>query len=459
MSIIDSISGKRGRNKGAQERHNKAAKVFEDYRRRTTLVFFDSAASVDRQIPEYYHGIENYDGLRHLNISLAAQTEVGQALDPDYNLNWEHPLFGTFHSLTAFSYFIMTERQDDRLRSMRSTELNNMFRRDNEQILTRPANYEFLMVEAAWHRLNYFEALKELVVKSKLPFDMYRQSRMGNRVTRVNDGQWFVPAMEILRFAAQAKLSPDLSTFVRDAEVNSTQILLDRPTIGVSQEQRQALRRTLEGERKVAMPPKPNKVAPSVKQQAQKAAPKPKEATRPPTRRELLEQVARELEDSALGTHTATVWFETRQEALQFMFGATAKLMNNPDGELDVSHTGIVTDAESGTRFPGRHPVHIVATPSGSVMRLGDVQMASPFMEEAMEQLEIGEKATPEEILSIVAPGSSNVFWRASGPWFPRKPDPRPKAEEPAQASEQVAEEVVPNELVPEEEVTEQSPD
>ena len=65
--------------------------------------------------PPYPHDVNTLkkDGQDHINISQNAVTDLGLSLNPEIAIDFEHPVFGKFNSLTGFWYFLKSKERDD----------------------------------------------------------------------------------------------------------------------------------------------------------------------------------------------------------------------------------------------------------------------------------------------------------------------------------------------------------
>lgn len=146
------------------------------------------------------------DGEDHINLFYNAHTDLGRTLHPNSILEFEHPLFGRFNSVSSFWDYIETGAKEQRLRFM-----GHAARRETKRKLekVRVPNLEYMVLDACWERIRSYPDLKEALKNSELPFDLYRTEGKLNIPVRMNDVGWLVEGMELIRRALKNEQHPN----------------------------------------------------------------------------------------------------------------------------------------------------------------------------------------------------------------------------------------------------------
>lgn len=155
------------------------------------------------------------EGVDHINISRRSSHTVGRFLDIDCIKSFEHPLFGTFKSLTELSYILRVVKKPDRFPDMNAVDLRNYIDRVCGGYLSNVPNYEAVMMHSAYLRVLSFPGYAEALRSSTLPFDNYRVLPSGIRRHFANAG-WIISGYTEIRKALQENREPDFTFLRRD---------------------------------------------------------------------------------------------------------------------------------------------------------------------------------------------------------------------------------------------------
>lgn len=146
------------------------------------------------------------DGEDHINLFYGGVTDLGRTLHPNSILEFEHPLFGRFNSVSSFWDYIETGAKEQRLRFM-SHSVRRETKRKLEKV--RVPNLEYMVLDACWERIRSYPDLKEALKNSELPFDLYRTEGKLNIPVRMNEVSWLVEGMELIRRALKNDQHPN----------------------------------------------------------------------------------------------------------------------------------------------------------------------------------------------------------------------------------------------------------
>lgn len=159
------------------------------------------------------------DGIDHINIWDAAETELGEVLSHSYQLKFHHTMFGSFNSIETFWYYIQSKERDDQIRSL-SGRILKSFANDRSKItICFITNFKAIIADAQWQRISSMQPLVDELVKSTLPFDCYYINAQSGIKTRPIMYKWICAAMEEIRKALKEDRLPDFTFLMDDKSV------------------------------------------------------------------------------------------------------------------------------------------------------------------------------------------------------------------------------------------------
>lgn len=168
------------------------------------------------------------DGVDHINIWDAAETELGKLLCNNSPLSFVHNILGKFYSIESFWHYIQSEERDDSIRSMYGPALKNFSRRSQSR---QVKNFRAVIVDAAYQRIKQYPVLAEAMAESTLPFDCYYIDRNAGGIrVRPNFFKWLILGFEELRTALKEKREPDLKFIMDDQSAEADMYEDIRPT-------------------------------------------------------------------------------------------------------------------------------------------------------------------------------------------------------------------------------------
>ena len=121
--------------------------------------------SLQLQPPDKWVG----DGIDHINIWLHGKTELGPCLSFDSKIPFTHSIFGDFTTFNGFWHYIKTAERDDVLRGMWGRQLDDYAKRLTRVNVT---NFQALILDANWQRIQQHPALMRALTESVLPFNI-----------------------------------------------------------------------------------------------------------------------------------------------------------------------------------------------------------------------------------------------------------------------------------------------
>ena len=136
------------------------------------------------------------DGIDHINISHQGLTDLGKTLHPSAELPFTHNFFGNFNSIEAFWDYIATGARDERFRN--GSREFRWSRKKNMEIF-EIQNLPFFILDAMVQQILQYDKLKEAVIESNLPFDIYTYSGPLKVPHRNNKSFWLAAGMEDIR--------------------------------------------------------------------------------------------------------------------------------------------------------------------------------------------------------------------------------------------------------------------
>ncbi len=162
--------------------------------------------------PPYPHNVNSLvkDGVDHINISQNATTDLGLSLNPEIAIDFLHPVFGEFNSLTGFWYYIKSKERDNKCRKLIGKALRVF---TDTLTLDEVKNFRAIILEAMWIKINQHDAIKEEVINSTLPFDCYFIDIHTKTRRRPKFFSWFLRGMNDIRNALKEGKTPDFSKY------------------------------------------------------------------------------------------------------------------------------------------------------------------------------------------------------------------------------------------------------
>lgn len=138
------------------------------------------------------------DGITHINVYSKAQTQLGQELSHFSYSPFAHPVYGDFYSLEAFWHWLATGRCHDHLRWL-SGAVAKMTGSAIPRVHLENFEYEFAV--GFNYRIDQYPALRDMLVKSTLPFTHYYV--MNGNVVVPTKHQWILAVIERRRLNEQ----------------------------------------------------------------------------------------------------------------------------------------------------------------------------------------------------------------------------------------------------------------
>lgn len=111
-----------------------------------------------------------YDGVKHINISVTGRTELGRQLTHFASTQFIHPLYGPFKTMEGFWHYIKCEESDDLFRTLSASRAKSHAKL--KKTVFRD-NFIDIIHEANFYKIEQTPGLKELMIESTLPFTYY----------------------------------------------------------------------------------------------------------------------------------------------------------------------------------------------------------------------------------------------------------------------------------------------
>ena len=115
-------------------------------------------------------GEDEKDGKDYINIYDKGSDELGRMLSPIAHMPFIHPAYGGFQNLQAFWEWIKSEERPDAIRYVSGKQAIEIGRGLKKIYLE---NFQQLIVQANFCRIDQNEKLRKLFLLSSLPFEMY----------------------------------------------------------------------------------------------------------------------------------------------------------------------------------------------------------------------------------------------------------------------------------------------
>lgn len=153
------------------------------------------------------------DGEDHINVGRYGHTRIGKDLDFETAANFNHDVLGSFRSINSLWYFLKANVNDDRIRRMTLSEVRGFIYNECGGVRKIVPNFFGVILHSIYLRIKADKGLFNEVVRSKKPFDMYRELPSGLR-ERLEIAYWLVPGLEKVREALRNDVEPDLSDYL-----------------------------------------------------------------------------------------------------------------------------------------------------------------------------------------------------------------------------------------------------
>lgn len=114
--------------------------------------------------------IASQDGVNHINIDLTAATELGRQLAHFSKTPFNHPVFGQFNTMEGFWVYVRSAIPNDDLRYVTGRRAKTMGKSSGS---VRVENFEEIILQANYYRVEQHPELLKLLVESTLPFENY----------------------------------------------------------------------------------------------------------------------------------------------------------------------------------------------------------------------------------------------------------------------------------------------
>lgn len=147
------------------------------------------------------------DGIDHINIWYAAETELGKVLSHSYKLEFHHSIFGKFKNIETFWSYVKSKERDDQIRSLTGKPLKQ-FVHDRLTICQVP-NFRAIIMDAHWQRIKSSQPLMEEIRESTLRFDCYYIHAESKIRTRPDMYKWICLGFEEIRKAIKENREPN----------------------------------------------------------------------------------------------------------------------------------------------------------------------------------------------------------------------------------------------------------
>lgn len=150
------------------------------------------------------------DGIDHINIHSVGKTELGRLLSHFAHTPFTHPYFGPFYSMEGFWYFArcgFNEKIANRMRYLSGFRAKQAGR-DLPQ--KRFDEFQQDIIAANYQKIILHDNIRELMIKSTLPFDHYYTFGVQGRHVTPKGAEWLVQGFEEIRTALQEGVVPQV---------------------------------------------------------------------------------------------------------------------------------------------------------------------------------------------------------------------------------------------------------
>lgn len=154
------------------------------------------------------------DGVDHINISDCGVTPLGQLLSFSNNLRFTSKVLGPFMNINALWNYVTIKDCPKSIRNMNSTEVRHLLKESKTQYVD---NLPGIINTAMYERINQWPDIKQAIIESELPFDLYyykkdvpTDEKVRCRSTVAN---WVVKGLEDIRFALKNNCEPTFKLY------------------------------------------------------------------------------------------------------------------------------------------------------------------------------------------------------------------------------------------------------
>jgi hypothetical protein len=150
------------------------------------------------------------DGKDHINIHSVGKTELGRLLSHFAHTPFTHPHFGPFYSMEGFWYFArcgFNEKIGNRLRYLSGFRAKQT---GKELPYQWYAEFKDDIIAANYQKIIQHENIRELMIKSELPFDHYYTFGPNSRHVTPKGAEWLVQGFEDIRTALKEGVVPQV---------------------------------------------------------------------------------------------------------------------------------------------------------------------------------------------------------------------------------------------------------
>lgn len=156
------------------------------------------------------------DGVKHINVSNQATTDLGVALSVGSNLAFEHKHLGRIVNFDGFWRWLGSE---PKAKILLQSEYFRARKLSANLTFNWPAikHQRVLVLDAMWQKINYYEAIRDVIKESKLPFDLYTRDRTTQLLGRPVFSSWFTLGLEYIRTALKEGREPNFFEFIDDS--------------------------------------------------------------------------------------------------------------------------------------------------------------------------------------------------------------------------------------------------
>lgn len=153
------------------------------------------------QYPTSNRGIlldPSHDGVFHINVYSKGKTDLGVALSNFSYRPFTHPVYGDFHSIEAFWYWLSTGRIYDHLRYLHGAQAKAAGR---SYPRVQVVNFESEIAAAINMSITQHPALVQALKASTLPFTHYY--KFDGKVVYAAQHDWIIDVIENRRMQEQ----------------------------------------------------------------------------------------------------------------------------------------------------------------------------------------------------------------------------------------------------------------
>lgn len=152
------------------------------------------------------------DGYSHINIWQESRCPLGRMLSRFYEMPFRHPYFGPFNSMEGFWHYIKTKERSDDLRTAKPLEAKRIGKASTRLYVP---NFEEIIKDANFHKIDQNPNLRALFVASTLPFDHYLTHGVDKIVIRSRGFEWMIDMFEDLRRLMKDGKAPPVPDYRR----------------------------------------------------------------------------------------------------------------------------------------------------------------------------------------------------------------------------------------------------